>query len=365
MQKFLTGAALAALLSSNVNAAEWEVRISGYYDAFVTYAGHSSANSNVDADGLDVSSDAEIHFRPSIVLDNGIKIGAIIELEGENAGDQIDESFVFVEGSFGKVLIGSENSAGFLLHMRAPNTLRRALHEIPDFLPIDGTFGGINVGDDFARGTLGETRLENDRNNDAKRITYLTPDISGLTVGVSYARDGNQDNFGPTDCNAASICNIFDVGAKYKVKIGDVKLAMSGRWGIAENDGAGLRPQVWGAALQVGYGGFTVGGSFAEQNDSGTEDGTGYDLGAVYKTGPWAFSATWFHGENVDDERPVLGADEEIDIFLAGVQYSLAKGVKLDFFGGYVDFREDVGDAGGAGDDVTGFVIGTAIGLKF
>lgn len=371
MQKVLTTTALVALVSSNAIAAEWDVRISGYYDAFFTYAASDSDNSTVDADGFDVSSDAEIHFKPSIVLDNGLKFGVEIQLEAETSGDQIDESFIYVEGSFGRVNLGSENSAGYLLQLRAPNVLRRDMHEFPAFLPIQGSFGGVNVGDDFSRGTMGELRLENDRNNDAKRITYFTPDFYGLTLGVSYANDGNQDDFFPTDCNAAGqICQIFDIGARYEASFGDFDVALSGRWGIADGAGGGS-PQVWGTGLRLGFAGFAIGGGFAEQNDAGTEDGTAFDVGVSYKTGPWMFSVTWLRGENVDDESASAalfvpaGADEKIDTIMAGAAYRLARGVQLDIFGAYVDFREDVGDAGGRGDDVNGFVLGTAIGLKF
>ena len=45
-------------------------------------------------DGLDVSTNTGILFLPSITLDNAIRIGANIQLEGETDGDQIDESDV-------------------------------------------------------------------------------------------------------------------------------------------------------------------------------------------------------------------------------------------------------------------------------
>ena len=38
--------------------------------------------------------------------------------------------------------------------------------------------GGVSVGDDFFRGTLGTTFLENDLNNDVQRFTYFTPRFS-------------------------------------------------------------------------------------------------------------------------------------------------------------------------------------------
>ena len=48
---------------------------------------HSGApTGDFDFDGVDVSTNTEIFFLPSITLDNGIKIGANIQLEGARPG---------------------------------------------------------------------------------------------------------------------------------------------------------------------------------------------------------------------------------------------------------------------------------------
>src|SRR5262245_58723732 len=50
---------------------------------------------------------AEIFFDGRTTLDNGLTVGARVELEGENANDQIDEAWVFFSGGFGEARIGS------------------------------------------------------------------------------------------------------------------------------------------------------------------------------------------------------------------------------------------------------------------
>ncbi len=360
------GAALlgSTVLCSNAIGAEWKVQVSGYGEFYTAFAA-SDVETLIgeDFNGIDFKQDVEIAFKPSIILDNGIKIGANIQLEGNSDDDQIDESYLFIETEYGELVLGSENSAGFLLHVRAPNALWLDPDDLDEFIPFSGNVG-VNVGDDRSRGTLGETLLENDRNNDAQRITYYTPDLYGLTLGLSYARDGRQDDNTQVDRDVEDISDIFDVGLVYEREFGDFGIAVSGRWGIAQA-AAGGNPTIWGAGLQLGYGGFTIGGSFAEQNESGTEDGTGFDVGVSYKTGPWGFSVAWHHGENVDDEQPFPGADEELDVIMAGVTYKPAKGVTLLAFGGYADFEEDQGDATLQGDNVDGFAIGTGIKISF
>lgn len=374
MKKVLLGTsaiALASAFATTAQSAEWNVKVGGYMEQFVAYASSDLDNTvGDDVDGIDSKQDAEIHFKPSITLDNGLKIGADVQLEAFQNGDQIDESFMFIKGSFGEILLGSENSAGYKMTYAAPDVtfVNVNSNSLGAFVPFSGNNGGLNRGADLFRATLGATFIENDANNDAQRITYFTPRFAGFQLGASYARDANQDD--NTQLNLNGITgNYFDIGANYVNSFGGFDVALSGRWGIATNDAAGAKdPQVWGAGLNLGFSGVTIGGSFAEQNNSsnGTRDGIAYDAGISYETGPWGFSFTYFHGENVDNEQAAaLRNDEEADFFLLGASYKLAKGVTLGAFGAYVQFDEETGDAGGAGDDVDGFIIGTGIKIAF
>ncbi|MEM7744347.1 MAG: porin [Pseudomonadota bacterium] len=384
MKKVLLGTsaiALAGAFAAPASAAEWDVRVGGYMEQFVVYGDSDidGAAAGTDVDGVDVKSDTEIFFLPSITLDNGLKIGANVQLEGNTSGDQIDESFLFITGSFGRVQLGSENSAGYTMTYSAPDVTFYGVNSgsITNAVPFSGAVGGVAVGGDVFRGTLGSTFIENERNNDAQRITYFTPRFAGFQLGLSYARDGNQDSNGQVDTNAAPnniVSDIIDIGANYVNSFGGFDVAVSGRWGIASDDRApvagtdiGDNPQIWGAGINLGFAGVTIGGSFAEQNNADNEDGRSFDAGISYETGPWGFSFTYFNGENVDEENAAIGGDESMQAFLLGMNYKLAKGVSLGAFGAYVDFEEDFGDggAGTAGNDVDGFIIGTGIKVSF
>ena len=398
MKHLLLGTSALALATAHVataDAAEFEMRGGGHFEAYAAYAS-SDVNgfSGAEFDGIDAKRDVEIFFKPSITLDNGLKIGADVQLEGSSGsfGDYIDESFVSIKGSFGEILIGSENSAGYKMTYAAPDVTFVNVNSgsVSAWIPFSGNVGnnngqagipagGLNVGDDYGRRTLGSTFIENEGNNDAERFTYFTPRFAGFQLGVSYARDGNQDSVAQLNLNGSPLSHIVDVGANYVNSFGPVDLAVSGRWGIAQNDTPGAKsPQLWGAGLNLGFdvlgGTLSVGGSFAEQNNAGTEDGTSYDAGLSYETGPWAASFTYVRGENVNDEdlavNTAAGAnDEKLRQMLVGVTYKLAKGVKLMGFGAYIDFDEERGDVGGPnvtiGDDVDGFIVGTGIKLSF
>ena len=94
-------------MADAANAAEWDVRVGGYYNGMVAYAttklSGTAGERRVflrqisDFEGVDVSTNAEIFFLPSITLDNGIKIGASIQLEGEHDVDQINESYAYAK----------------------------------------------------------------------------------------------------------------------------------------------------------------------------------------------------------------------------------------------------------------------------
>lgn len=362
-------------------AAEWEISLGGYMEMHLGFASLDNPPS-VD-DGADFSYDADLILDGDITLDNGLTFGGEINLEGGRAGDdgqtpEIDEYFLFVRGSFGDILIGAQDSAGRRMHQGAPDVSLIGTVEgspggsaVAQHFPFIGTRSGIRYGSDYYAGTLGSTFIETHGSDQLPRITYFTPRFAGFQLGTSYAGDGGQ--------TAPRLENLFDVGLNYAGSFGGTQLNVSGRWGTATDSQNGPNdPTVWGVGLNLGFGGVTIGGSWAEINDSvtGISDGRSYDVGAAYTTGPWSFSFTYFNGENIDNEHPVqFGLKENLEVFNLGINYKLAKGVGLaafdsatiGAFAGTTDFNEDVGDGGFGtpGDNVDGFIIGTGILLSF
>ena len=354
-------------LAGAANAADnaVKVKVGGFYNAILSFSSVDGP-AGTDFDGADVFTNAEIIFKPSLTLDNGIKIGAEIQLEADSGAnaDQIDESFISITGSFGQVLLGSENSAGYKLTKAAPDVslIFANSSSLTAFVPFSGAAGGVNTGDDFFRGTLGTTFLENGRNNDANRITYFTPNFSGFKAGISYARDAGEGS-GPVDNNATAITDIVDIGASYDGSFGGIDVGLSARYGIAS--GLVDDPEIWGGGINLGWNGFTIGGSYAEQDGTASDDGRSYDVGIGYSNGPWGYSLTYFNGENIDDENIATNSREELDIIIAAATYTVNKNFKVSAFLADTDFTEQLNDAGVANgsDDVSGTVLG--LGAKF
>lgn len=418
MKKILMGTSAIAMAGAagQANAATWDLDWGGYFEASIAYSSIDTPGDNDGFDGVDVAQDAEIQFTPSITLDNGLTFGIDIQLEGNTSGDTIDESFAFVKGSFGQILIGSENSAGYKMTYAAPDVTWIGVNSgsLSQFIP------GIYDNDVF-RGTGGTSFVEVGQNNDAQRITYFTPRFSGFQLGASYARDGGQDGGGQINDDApGALHDIFDVGANYVNSFGAFDVGFSARYGIgtleagegtaavaatpglginsvtgntrvftsqarqdvllgnnpnlvavvdavdatpAAAGGEGGDPEVYAFGATLGYAGFTIGGSYAKSDDTGflAQDGDFFDVGVSYTTGPWGVSFTYSHGEN---ELSQNGPDSELDQYIAGVTYKLGPGVAVGAFAGYAEL--DVpGDSFNDISDVEGFFIGTGFKLNF
>ncbi len=361
MKKILLGTsalAMAGAFAGQANAATWDLDWGGYFESSIGYASVDGP-AGTDFDGVDVLQDAEIQFTPSITLDNGLTFGVDIQLEGNASSngtpDVIDESFIFIKGSFGQVLIGSENSAGYKMSYGAPDVTWININSgsltsfIPDSQPS------------VFRGVGGTSFVEVARNNDSQRITYFSPRFSGFQVGASYARDGNQDNSSQVDINqTGTLHDIFDVGVNYVNSFGAFDVAVAGRYGTGtlENAGANggdLDPEVYAFGLNLGYAGVTIGGSYARSDDDiAIRNGDFFDLGVSYKTGPWGASLTYSKGE--------LDTGDERQQYLAGVTYKLGPGVSTGAYIGYTDYEAG---ANTGRSDLDGFVIGTGFKLNF
>ncbi len=360
MKKVLLGTtalAVASFVGAQQAKAQFEVTVGGYTEQKFGYSSVDIDATTADFDGFDLKSDSEVHFKAKQTLENGLTFGVQIELEGEtNTGDQIDESYVFIQGSFGQLLLGSENSAGYKMTYAAPDVSFANVNsgDQTNWLPSFG-LGSTQAG--YFRRVLGTTYLELDGVNDSQRVTYFTPRWSGFQLGVSYTPDGAQDNNSQlTETRAFK--NAFDIAANYVNSFDGFDVALSGRYGFAEDEvNANSDPEVWSVGLNLGFGGFTIGGSYAEANDQGANTGEAYDAGVSYTTGPWGASFTYFHGEA---EGSVLAGDEEQDAFQFAVSYAMGPGVTLEGNITHVEFEDDDGGAG-FDDDATYGIIGVKL----
>ncbi len=356
-----------------ISAGALSMNVSGFYTTTLAYSSVTTGATlgAADFDGVDIFTNAEIWFQPSLTLDNGIKIAVDVQLEAGSGvnGDQIDESYMTVSGNFGKVIIGSENSVGYKMTIAAPDVshIFAQSSSLTGFVP----YSSATAGADLFRRTLGTTYIENNGNNDAQRLSYFSPTFSGFQFGISYARDAGQGN-GAVDNNAV-VSDIIDIAATYHGSFGEVDVGVSARYGTASAPLGGQDPEVWGGGLNLTWNGFTLGGSYAEQDGSPAQggvanarDGRSYDVGLGYASGPWAYSLTYFDGENIDNEAGIpLGSKEQLQTIMLAAEYALSSNFKVGAFVANTDFTEDADPGGVGAGDVEGTVVGVSAKFTF
>jgi hypothetical protein len=368
--------ALGVAMAAPAAAQQWDVSFGGFMSQHIGYAdiSGSAVPAGTDFDGVNIHSSSEIHFTPSITLDNGLTFGAHVEMEGENVNN-IDETYMTISSdTLGQIIIGSENSAGYKLMVAAPSVVSMAINSpsISSFIPFSGVYAGSALGGGgFRQAALssftevGGNAPAAGANNDVQRLTYFTPSFNGLTIGVSYAPTGavNAANSGAVDRNAV-VSDIFDIGVNYSQTFGTTSVTLAARYGTGDQSVAGISdPETWGVGAQVGFGAFTVGAAYAENDNGipgGAGDSEGWSLGATYDmAGPWAFGVETYQGKTDVGG----GANSDYQAYSIGASRDLGPGVDWDIYVMHV--KADNGLAGAAALDGKGTVFGTGINLSF
>lgn len=197
----------------------------------------------------------EVRFTATSLLDNGMTVGAETQLNVINGSGTIDETYIWVEGGFGKTTIGSENDASYLMHYSAPWTVGLNGVDSPNYRHTATT----------AVRTSTQTHLSNDSN----KITYFTPRFSGFQFGVSYTPEyaGNDpvaNGWGVRDrgLDGSGMHDIIGVGANFTRDLGDFAVSASAGWEAASTKVRQDDPVNWHVGASVSAQGFTLGGSY-------------------------------------------------------------------------------------------------------
>jgi hypothetical protein len=369
--------ALGVAAAAPASAQDWNLDWGGFYSQHIAFGDlggtiGSAAGADWDGEGIDLLQSAEIIFTPSVTLDNGLTFGVNIQMEGQN-GMNIDESFMSVSSdTFGRLDIGSENSAGYKSMVGAPGVTSMYINSpsISAFVPFSAVLPA-----NFRQAAL-SSYTEVAGNNDVPRISYYTPSFNGLTIGVSFAPESsaNASNTYGQNQNLDVISDIFDIGVNYSQSFGATDITLAGRWGTGSapdfvTTGGGTAaniasdPETWGIGFNVGFNGITVGGSWTENDNGaigGEGDQEGWSFGATYDAaGPWSFEALTYQGEY--SQTGTGGADETYEAYRIGASRDLGPGVDWDIYVAMVE----ADDEGTAGTDLDGTIIGTAINLSF
>ena len=272
----------------------------------------ATMDDEVETSAVDSRNDAEIHFKGQATLDSGIKIGVRVELEGNTASDQIDESYMTISGSFGQITLGSDDNAPDKMLLGYSGQWATRVGSAP-FLR-----GKTWIGDASGLSTYSGLNW----GGDASKITYISPKLGGFSVGVSYTPDGNEDSNANPDADTTYHDGISG-GMAYSGTFGDVSFGGGAGYTAAQagNDSMADDLKMWGVAARLGFGPMTVAAGYKVQTDPEPDKHSVVDLGVRYVAGANSFSLSGTHSEA--DE-----GDASITIAVASYARQLGPGVK-------------------------------------
>lgn len=335
MKKILLGTsglvAAVALYAGAASAETPKVTVGGFLDF---QAGIASDDLDAGQRGHGFRNDSEVTFRADGKSDAGLNYGAQIDLEADVTADADGQglnaarTFVFLDGGFGRFELGSNTGAAQALKVDASNVAVAT----GGINGAWGYFANVPTGNFISNSTLplahGSTAVVRDETTDnSNKITYYTPRMSGVQLGVSYAPDSADrgQSVGRADANAGQSGDNFDVALSYEGQMGDVSLAAAatGQFGSAET-AATEDLQAYNAGASIGYAGLSLAGSYGNWGDSLAASGADADYwtaGAAYNVGAFGTSVSYL-ASTVD-----AGADSDFSNLVVGADYKLAPGL--------------------------------------
>lgn len=329
MKKILMGttALIAAGIIASPAMALPSVKLTGNVDFRAGFASIDGGDGEEDDDFGDFGSQGDFQFDMVETLENGLIYGGKLDFDFDSGDVVMDEAMIFLSGSFGRVELGDEDGASDTMAIYTPTVgIGQVDGDASDF------FGPANS----------IALLKTVDSGDSTKITYYTPRFSGFQAGVSYApRTDGFDSY----VEDSAIDDWFEAGLNYTGEFDTVSVAgsftfSSGNPSRLLSDLGGDRFYGYQAGLNVGFGGFTVGGGVVWHDlDSG--DQFSWNAGATYTFGAWGVGASVAQGEFDFDDG---GNPEEWQVGVGG-EYKVASGLTLaaDVYFGNVDF-DDGGD---------------------
>ena len=317
--------AAAATLSANVALAA-DVNITGSTE--FTYMSRDSGISVTGRSDDKFTIDSDIAFSFKNKTDSGLEVGMTIVME--NGGE--DEAYMTVKGGFGSLTLGEDDGAGDKLTRTASDLVG------PDALNDGGGYVYAGSKDFDGTAVTGTDYLSDDNAdlitdiNDANAITYILPNMGGLTVGLSYLDAGAK---------AAENGDMTVVGAKYEFTSGNVNGAIHyGNNSISGASAGDASKNSNSMALDISTGPVRAVIAKAEDDRTTTIKTEVTDYGVSYNIGNGLTIAAV--GTQVEENT----GGETSDITSLSAKYTIASG--LDAYLTYHDYDYTAGTSGAA-----------------
>ncbi len=399
---------------SNIN-----VEVGGYFKGYGVFhdqddnADTDSATAGVQSSGeandFDFIRDTELHIGGETTLDNGLTVGVHFEFEIDKADTEADinESYAYFSGNWGRANFGAEDGASYLLQVAAPaadsniDGIRQYVAPFNYTAALgdaDSTTAGFQ---DALPGTisLGGHDYAQDPTGKSDKLTYLSPIMNGVQVGASYTPNSANgadyaNSFGVRTENVTDVYGeSYELAARYEGQFNNVGVIFGAGYAFQELEAEGntsanvtvangaVSPgdatddrHVWNVGLDLDFGAFGLGALYKEDSAgditissptlgagavaavTGDDEET-FVIGADYTTGPFKLGASYFDQENTFGIK-----DLDTTRYTGGVTYEYGPG--MTFRGSVSYIEHEAAHIGGQNKndiDATSFVLGTQI----
>src|SRR6266851_3055537 len=366
--------------------------IGGYfntgYGAMISQSGLSKNGKRTD----DIDTDAILNIKGSTKLDNGLVVGASVQLRATNqipsaaasadlttpTGDTVKRSYVYITSDYGEIRIGDDDDARRHKAITAPLAGGLFGANTPDIIFANGSNGLTNT----TMKTISTTKR-------VSRLQYFTPTIAGFSFAASYAPGGekggtgnaNAPNLTPTN-GVNAINNEVSAAAAYNGKFGGFSLdsyvgGSSGHRVRATPTGASItgrdNPMAIGGGAVVGWGPFSFGGAYERLYDrdlanntatvsSGHQGRHTWDIGGRYTIGPFAASVDWTRA--ILQNRDINSSAYNDVVSLVG-DYVLGPGIDVGAALDWTHYKPTAGNTATNGPNYTGVALMAGIGIAF
>lgn len=369
----ITAALLFASTAASADALDRvTLKLNGHISAVGAYVDQSNS------DGLDqgvLAIDSGLYGSASLPLDGGGEIGGRVAfdidyatnfdsfLNDAGASNVLEELWLYWDLRLGRVQAGLQDGAADILSLGLPSVTRGIRVDSPEIFLMGYPCNTACSSDPQAPGSLFspngmQLRTDIHGSDDYLKIMYVSPDLGGLHVAISFAPDGTRDPgqlFGDDEINEQA--NIWDFAASYLRTVGEVDLGLSIGYVTGENvnnvnfflpaDPGDL--EEWGAAAKLGYREWTIGAAWRQTNVMGggpVVQGIGpnvfedlvtdiWSVGATYETGPWMFGANYVYA----DADVFFGDQQEGSGLQFAGAYTIDENIRIS--AGYQHFEFD------------------------
>lgn len=372
MKKLLLGTAAVGLaLSATPAHAAIDLELGGWFKGYGVYTDQDDQTDVAgEAREYDILRNTEIHIGGETTLDNGLTVGAHFELEadGNNAdGFEVEESYVYFSGNWGRVNFGAEDGAAFLLQVAAPSADSN-VDGIRQFIdPLNyAALGSTNL---TAAGQSGTLDYEQNTTGYADKLTYLSPIMNGFQLGLSYTPDVNDastNNALNENDVANTLGSAYEGSVRYEGEFNGVGIAAGAGYTHVNEEASTAGStfddrSVWNAGLDLDFGPIGVGVAYKE-DDAGRQ-GTNFSdeetfvVGADYTTGAFKIGASY-----LDQDNATATANLDAQRYTGGVVYTYGPGMTFRGSVSYVEYEGVAGlQSGSTEADATSILLGTQI----